>query len=173
MGGHLAFHVMSGRGADELAGLLRKQLGDCARIAPLERLTGQDHGATVDRLALDAGIGVAAGDETAEFVDINGVVGAIGRQQDRRLPQDVALDDDETARQGGRKPLQMHAREHQMRSRRTDIDSDRRQLDVVGGPGDLVDRGIVGTDVKMLKLEIVHRVLRYPRPQSWRRAVRR
>src|SRR6185436_725664 len=74
VGGHLAFHMMAGRGADELAGLLRKQLGDCACVAPLERLAGQDDGAAVDRLALYAGIGVAAADEAAENVDINGVV---------------------------------------------------------------------------------------------------
>ena len=30
---HLAFHVVPGRGADELAGLLREQVGDRARIA--------------------------------------------------------------------------------------------------------------------------------------------
>ena len=85
---------MSGRGADELAGLLGKQLGDRACVAPLERLAGQDDGAAVDRLALDPGVGVAVADETAEIVDVNGVVGAVGRKQDRRLPQDVPLDDE-------------------------------------------------------------------------------
>src|SRR5262249_4417791 len=44
-----------------------------------------------------------------------------------------------------------------MRGRRSDIDPDRRQLDIVGGPGDLVDRDIVGTDVKVIEFEIVHR----------------
>ena len=72
---HLAFHVMSGRGTDELAGFLRKQVGDGAGVAALERLAGQDDGAAVDRLALDAGIGVAAADEAGELVDVDGVVG--------------------------------------------------------------------------------------------------
>ena len=45
---HLALHVMAGRGADELAGFLREQVGDGARVAALERLAGQDGRAAVD-----------------------------------------------------------------------------------------------------------------------------
>jgi len=107
----------------------------------------QNDGAAVDLLALDAGIGVAAADEAGEIVDVDGIVGPVGRQQNRRLPEDFSLDDDETARQGGREPLQVHAREHQMRGRRSDIDPHRRQLDIVGGPSDLVDRDVVGADM--------------------------
>jgi hypothetical protein len=44
-----------------------------------------------------------------------------------------------------------------MRGRRSDIDPDRRQLDIVGGPSDLVDRDVVGADMKVLEFEIVHR----------------
>src|SRR5258708_31916465 len=44
-----------------------------------------------------------------------------------------------------------------MRGRRPDIDSDTRTVDVVGGRGDLVERDIVGADMKMLEFEIVHR----------------
>ena len=157
MGCHLAFHVVAGRGADEFAGFLGEEIRDGACVAALERLAGQNDGAAVDLLAFDAGIGVAAADETGEIVEVDGVVGPVGRQQDRRLPEDFSLDDDEATRQRRREPLQVHAREHQMRGRRPDIDSDRRQLDVVGGPGDLVDRDIVGADMKMLEFEIVHR----------------
>ena len=73
---HLAFHVVAGRGADELAGLLREQVGDGARVVALERLAGEDDGAAVDRLGLDPGIGVAAADEAREIVDVDGVVAA-------------------------------------------------------------------------------------------------
>ena len=45
---HLAFHVMPGGGADEAAGLLRKQVGDRARVVALDRLAGEDHGAAID-----------------------------------------------------------------------------------------------------------------------------
>ena len=92
-----------------------------------------------------------------ELVDVDGVVGPIGRQQDRRLPEDLAPDHDEAARQRRRQPLQVHAGEHQVRGRRPDVDPDRGQLDIVGGPGDLVDRSVFGADVKMLEFEIVHR----------------
>ena len=40
---------------------------------------------TVSRL--DPGIGVAAADEAGEIVDVDGVVGPVGREQDRRLPE--------------------------------------------------------------------------------------
>ena len=153
---HLAFHVMAGRGAHELAGLLRKQVGDGAGVVALEGLAGEDDGAAVDRLGLDPGIGVAAADEAREIVDVDGVVGSVRREQDRRLPQDFSADHDEPARQRVREPLQMHAREHQVRGGRPDIDTDRGQLHIVGGPGDLVDCRIVGADVKVLEFEIVH-----------------
>ncbi len=154
--GHLAFHVVAGRGADELAGLLGEEIGDGARVVALERLAGEDDGAAVDRLGLDPGIGVAAADEARELVDIDGVVGAIGREQDRGLPEDFSADHDEAARQRGREPLQVDAREHQVRGGGSDIDPDRGQLHIVGGPGDLVDRGVLGTDVQVLEFEIVH-----------------
>ena len=96
--GHLAFHMVAGRGADELSGLLGKELGDGVRVAALERLAGEDHRAAVDLLALDAGIGVAAADEAGEIVDIDGVVGPIRREQDRRLPEDFPADHHEAAR---------------------------------------------------------------------------
>src|SRR6266542_3435580 len=98
----------------------------------------------------------ASSEKAGELVDVDGVVAPIGRQQDRRLPEDFSLDHDKTARQRRRKPLQMHAREHQMRRRRADIDADGRQLDIIGSPGDLIDGDIVGADVKMLEFEIVH-----------------
>src|SRR5229473_2585690 len=163
---HLAFHVVAGGGADELAGLLGEQIGDGARIAALERLPGQDDGAAIDRLALDAGVGVAAADEPRELVDVDRIVAPVGREQDRRLPENLPLDHHEAARQGGRQPLQVHAREHQMRGGGADIDADGGQLDVVGGPGNLVDRGVVGIDVKVLEFEIVHRTSRADSLQS-------
>ena len=100
---HLAFHVVAGRGADEPARLFRKQIGNGARVAPLERLAGQNDGAAVDARRLNPGEDVAAADEAGELVDVDGVVGAIGREQDRRLPDHLAIDDDEPARQRRRR----------------------------------------------------------------------
>ena len=53
---HLAFHVVAGRGADEPAGFLREQIGDRARIVPLDRLAGEDDRAAVDVGGLEVGI---------------------------------------------------------------------------------------------------------------------
>ena len=50
----LALHMVPGRGADELAGLLREQVGDGARVAALDGLAGEDDRAAVDLVAFDA-----------------------------------------------------------------------------------------------------------------------
>ena len=157
----LALHVMAGRGANEPAGLLREQLGNGARIAPLDGFAGQDHGAGVDVGGVDARIGVAAANEAFELVGVDGVVGEIRCQQDRRLPEDPAAHHHEPARQGGSKPLQMHAREHQVGGRGADVDADGRQLDIVGRPGDLV---VARLGVKVIEFKLVHRPL-----WTWRR----
>ena len=107
---------------------------------------------------LDAGIAVAAADKARELVDVDGVVGQVGREQDRRLPEDLAVDHHEAARQRGAEPLQMHAREHQVRGRGADVDADRGQLDIVGRPGDLVDL-LAGSDVQVVEFKVVHRRL--------------
>ena len=114
---HLAFHVMAGGRAHEFAGLLREQVGNGAGISPLERLAGEDDRPAVNRLAVDSRIGITSADESRELVHIDGVIGPIGREQDRRLPQDFSTDHHEAARQRCRQPLQVHAREHQVRGR--------------------------------------------------------
>ena len=83
---HLAFHVMAGGGADEGSGHFREQLGDGARVVPLDRLAGEDHGAGIDVVGIDLREVVAAAEELGEVVGVDGVVGQVGRQLDRRLP---------------------------------------------------------------------------------------
>ena len=46
--GERAFELVAGGGADELAGLVGEQFVDRARVRPLDRLAGEDHGAAVD-----------------------------------------------------------------------------------------------------------------------------
>ena len=153
---HLAFHVMAGGGADERSGHFREQFGDGARVVPLDRLAGQDHGAGVDVVGIDLREVVAAAEELGEVVGVDGVVGQVGRQHDRRLPHDLALDHDEAARQRGAEPLQMHQREHQVRGRGADVDADGPQLDIVGRPRDLVDL-VIRNVVQVVEFEVVHR----------------
>ena len=92
----------------------------------------------------------------ASCVGVDGEVGQVRRQHDRRLPEHLAVDHDEAARQRGAEPLQVHLREHQMRGGRADVDADGGQLDIVGGPGDLVEL-LAGSHVGVAELQIVHR----------------
>ncbi len=147
---------MPGGGADELAGFLGEQVGDGAGVRALDRLAGEDHGAGVDRVAFDPCIRVCAADEAREFFDVDGVVRQIGRQQDRRLPQELAADHDEPARQRGAEPLQMNAREHQVRGRRADVDADGGQFHIIGGPRHLVERPFARVDVQVFEFKVVH-----------------
>ena len=48
-------HVMAGGGADELAALLGEQLRRCLRVLAPQRLAGEDHGAGVDLVRMQAG----------------------------------------------------------------------------------------------------------------------
>lgn len=121
------------------------------RASPVE-----NHGAAVDLFALDAGIGVTAADEAREFVHVDGVVAAVWRKQDRRLPKDLAPHHHEAARQRSREALEMHAREHEVRGRRADVDAHCRELDVIRCPSHLIDGGVFRADVKVLELQIVH-----------------
>ncbi len=155
---HLAFHMVAGGGADERSGYLRKQFGNRACVMPLDRLAGQDDGAGVDVVGIDLGEVVAAAEEFGEVVGVDGVVRQIGRQLDRRLPHDLALDHDEAARQRGAEPLQMHQRKHQVRRRGADVDADGSQLDVIGCPSDLVDL-VIRNVVQVVEFEVVHRAL--------------
>ena len=54
MRGERAFELVSGGGADELAGLFGEQLVDRAGVAALDRFAGEDHRAAVDVAARDA-----------------------------------------------------------------------------------------------------------------------
>src|SRR5207248_4102470 len=95
---HLALHMVAGRGADEFTGLFREEVRDRAGVAPLEGFAGENDGAAVNLLARDPGEGVATADEARQLIDVDGVIVAIGREQDGRLPQDLALHHDEAAR---------------------------------------------------------------------------
>ncbi len=97
VGGHHRFHIMAGAGADELAALGGEQVGDFTRIAPLQRFAGQDHRAAVDVLAPQPGLGIGLIEKTLQRVGVDGVVGPVRREKDRRAPEDLAPDNDEAA----------------------------------------------------------------------------
>ena len=66
VGGERAFELVAGGGADEFAGFRGEQFVDRPGIVPLDRLAGEDHGATVDIVAAKAGLRVAVRNEGAE-----------------------------------------------------------------------------------------------------------
>ena len=59
------FHVMAGGGADELAALLRQELGDAFGVLAPQRLAGEDHGAGVDLVGVEPGRLVGVVDDAA------------------------------------------------------------------------------------------------------------
>ena len=58
-------HVMAGGGADEIAALLRQQLGDALRVLAPQRLAGEDHRAGVDLGGIEPGGLVGVVDDRA------------------------------------------------------------------------------------------------------------
>ena len=164
---------MACRSADELAGFRRKQIGNGTGVTAFERLAGQDHGPTIDVGAIETGIGVALCNEPRQRFRVDGEILQIGREQNRRLRDHLAIDHDKTARQSARQSLQMHACKHQMRGRRADVDADRGQLHIVGTPGDLVPL-LARVDVQMLEFKIVHgHCRRRQSPNGSHRSIRR
>jgi len=89
---------MAGGGADELARFFGEQVGDGAGVLPLQRLAGQDHRAGIDVASGEARLRIGLGDELGELGGIDGVVGQVRRQQNRRLPQHAPVDHHEPAR---------------------------------------------------------------------------
>ena len=160
VGGHDGFEIVPGGCADELSGLLGEQIGDRARVDPLHGLAGQDHRAAVDIGRCQAGLAKGLGEKRLQGPGIDRVVRPVRREQDRRAPQDLAVDHHEPARQRLGQPLQVDAGEHQMRGRRADVDADGGQLDIVGPPDGVPDElGLtLGRRVEMRIVELVHRL---------------
>ena len=131
MRGQDGFEVVPGRGAHERTALAGEEIGHVARVGALERRAGEDDRAGVDLVRPKPCGVVREGDEALERVDVDEPIAFEGREQDRRAVDDLALDDDVAARERVREPLQPQAREHDVRGRRTDVDADRREDDVV------------------------------------------
>ena len=122
-----AFQPVAGGGADEFSGFCGEQLVDRARILSLDRLAGQDHGAGIDLVALEAGRMIGVMDEMAETMRVDRPVGQERREHDRRAPHDLPIDHREAAGQPLRLALQHDLGEQQMRGRAADVDADRRR----------------------------------------------
>ena len=131
MGREDRLQPMAGRRADEASALRGEELVDRARVRPFQRRAGEDDRSGVDLVRPKTRGVVREGDEALERIHLDQPIALEGRQQDRRAVDDLALDDDVAARERVREPLQPQAREHDVRGRRTDVDADRREDDVV------------------------------------------
>ena len=82
----------------------------------------------------------------------------VGSANDRRAVQHLARNDHEATRQAYALAVQVDAREHEMRSRRADVDADSGQLDVVDAPDGIAGGAVV--DVGAIVVGVVVEVAR-------------
>ena len=138
--GQQRLHVVAGRGADELAAHLRDHLGDRLGVLAPQRLAGEDDGAGVDVVGVDARLGVGAVDDLAHRPLVDSLLALVRRERNRRLVQRLALDHEIAAGEVLGHALHVDAREDQLRAGRADVDADRDELDVVLQPERVVLR---------------------------------
>jgi len=134
VGGKHRFHVVAGRGADELAADFREELADRLRVLAPQRLAGEDHRAGVDRIGMQPGGCVRVLDDLADGGLVDAHLARVRRERDRRFIERVAADDEVAAGKVLAHPSHAHAREDHLCAGRADIDADARQRNVVRLP---------------------------------------
>ena len=113
VGRHDCFEAVAGADRHHLPGLPREQFADRARVSAAHRDAGEDQRAGIDLVRIDLGVGVLFLDEGAERFGVDGFALGVGRQQNVRAVECLALAHHIAAVE----PLQHDAREHQMRGR--------------------------------------------------------
>ena len=117
----------SGGGANEFAAFVGEQLGDLRRIVAPRRLAGNNHRAGVDGVAAQSGFGKCRLDQFSKRSRLDIPIAGKRREQDRRAGDHMALQHQRFALQDRRIADQQPGK-HQMRGRRTDIDTDAGQM---------------------------------------------
>ena len=150
-----AFHVVAGGGADELAALLGQHRGNRLAVLAPQRFAGEDDGAGVDGVGVQASLGIGRSDQVTERRGVDQRFTLVGRQRQRWLRQRLALDDDVARAQLVGDTLQMQLAEDHLRARRTDVDADAVQHHVVLQPERVVgSAGAVAVDVVMVMVMV-------------------
>ena len=129
-----AFHMMTGRGADEIAALLRDRRRNRLGILPAQCFAGQDDGARIDIVRAEPRRFIGIVENLSELYIRYAGFAFIGRQRNRRLEKCFAFDHKVTARHVFRHPAQVQARKDHLGAGRADIDADTVQPDVIGNP---------------------------------------
>ena len=162
VGRHGGLEPVAGADGDELARLAREQFADGAGVAPPRRDPGEDQRAGVDVVGREARALVLALDEGAERGRVDRLPGFVGREQDVGMMERLAPSHDIAAVE----PFEHDAREDEMRGRRTDIDADAHQANLV-----LERQGPAGVGKEGPAVAFRHRVWIIPPPSGpWRRA---
>ncbi len=150
------FHVMAGRGADEIAALFRHDAGDRLGVLAPQGFAGENDGAGVDAGRIDAGGVVGIVDDGAEpgLVDVR--LAAVGCKGDARLKQRFARHDEVAAGQVLAETAQIDPRKDHLSTGRSDIDADGHEGDVVGNPDRIfLQRAFVGKIVVVVRKAVV------------------
>jgi hypothetical protein len=98
VGGKPAFEFVTGRRTDKLPSFFREKLVDCAGVLLLNCLAGENDSPAVNLAVLESGRVIGVMDEVAKFVGVNRSIWKERGQHDRRPPDHLPVDDDETAR---------------------------------------------------------------------------
>ena len=157
VGGEHRFHVMAGGGADEIAALLRQQLGDAFGVLAPQRLAGEDHGAGVDLGGIEPGGLVGVVDDALEALVVDALLAGVGRQRHRRLIERLAGNHVVAAGQVLAVAAQVDAREDHLRAGRADVDADAHQRDVVLQPDGIFFQRPVFVELEMIVVVVVVR----------------
>ena len=115
--------VGAGGRADELAGVLSKELQQGTGVLFLQRFAGNDHGAGVHLRRGEAGVSVTGVDEVHHLVGIDVGAVEVRREHDGRTVEHFTISHSELGRKGRALPPQGELGEHHVGSGGTDIDA--------------------------------------------------
>ncbi len=148
------FHVMPGGGADELAALLGQDAGDALRVLAPQRLAGQDHGAGIDIVGMQARARIGVVDDLAERRIVDALLALVGRQRHRRLVEGLARDHVVAAGEILAVAAQLDAGEDDLRAGRADIDTDAHQRHVILQPDRILLERTILVELEMIVIVI-------------------
>ena len=110
------FHVMAGGRADEIATVMRYDVGDSARVLAPQRLAGQDHRSGVHIIRLNVGGGVGLIYDPAERRLVDHVAVGIRREGNGRLVDLLSRRHGVAARELLAEPAHLYARKDHLRA---------------------------------------------------------
>ena len=159
VGGEHRLHVMAGGGADELAADFREQLADRLRVLAAQCLAGEDHGAGVDGVWVQASGDVGVLDDGADRLLVDAHLVEVRGQRHRRLVERLAVHDEVAARKVLAEPAHVQPGKDHLGAGRADVDADARQRDVVGLPEGVLFNGPRRTGVMIMIVVVIGLVL--------------